>query len=125
MRNLLNALVLILLTVFYCFGSNFNSNAAEFYKITQSSKPYDGLHFMQSVNDQNFSFITKNKNINPVITKHKVFASKKNLNYIHKTILTGITFSGLTKGKYFITDQYSFQLPSHVLLMIIPFHWFT
>jgi hypothetical protein len=125
MRDLLNALVLILLTVFYCFGSNFNSNTAEFYKITQPSKPYDGLHFTQSGNDHDFSFITKNKNVNPAMPKLKVFAGKKYSNYIYKTILTGNTFSGLTKGKYFITDQYSFQLPSHVLLMIIPFHWFT
>jgi hypothetical protein len=29
------------------------------------------------------------------------------------------------KGNYFITEHYSFILPSHVLLMIIPFHWFT
>lgn len=125
MRDVVNSIVLIVLLVFYCFGKSINSNAAEFRKITQTTESGNGLKFLQTVDDCNFCLITKNKNINPAIPKHKVFAGKKNLNYIHKTILTKITFHGLIKGKYFMTEQYSFQLPSHVLLMIIPFHWFT
>lgn len=125
MRNLVKSIVLIILLVFYCFEKNINSNGAEFRIITQPAKSGKGLHFLQTVNNCNFCFITKNKNINPAMPTQKVFAGKKHLNYIHKTILTRITFHGLIKGKYFITDQYSFLFPSHVLLMIIPFHWFT
>ena len=125
MRDLVSSIVLIILLVFYCFESNSNSNAAEFRIITQPTKTGNGLHFLQTVNDCDYSFIAKNKNINPALPKQKVFAGKKQLNYIYKTIINRITFHGLIKGKYFITERYSFILPSHVLLMIIPFHWFT
>lgn len=125
MRNMVNSIVLIILIVFYCFESNSNSNVAEFRIINQPAKSGNGLHFLQTVNDCNYCFIAKNKNINPAMPAQKVFAGKKQLNYIYKTILTRITFHSLIKGKYFITDQYSFLFPSHVLLMIIPFHWFT
>ena len=125
MRNVINSTVLILLIVFYCFESNSNSNTAELRKINQPTESGNGLHFLQTVNDCDYSFITKNKNINPALPKQKVFAGKKQINYIYKTIINRITFLGLLKGKYFITERYFFMIPSHVLLMIIPFHWFT
>lgn len=125
MRNLAKSIVLIILLVFYCFEKNINSNGAEFHKITQSTESGNRLYFSQTLNNCNFCFITQNKNINTAIPKQNVFAGKKHLNYIHKTILTRITFHDLIKGKYFMTEQYSFILTSYVLLMIIPFHWFT
>ena len=125
MRDLVNSIVLIILLVFYCFEKNINSNSAEFLKIIQPTESGNRLYFLQTLNNCNFCFITKNKNINTGIPKQKVFAGKKHLSYIHKSILTRITFHGVIKGNYFITEHYSFILPSHVLLMIIPFHWFT
>jgi hypothetical protein len=125
MRNMVNSIVLIILIVFYCFESNSNNNVAEFRIINQPAKSGNGLHFLQTVNDCNYCFIVKNKNINPAMPAQKVFAGKKYMVYIHKTILSRITFRGLIKGKYFMTEQYSIKIPSHILLMIIPFHWFT
>ena len=125
MRDLVNSIVLIILLVFYCFEKNINSNGSEFHKITHPTESGNRLYFLQTLNNCNFCFISKNKNINTAIPKQKVFAGKKHLNCIHKINLAKTNFHGLIKGKYFITEQYSFKLLSLVLLMIIPFHWFT
>lgn len=124
MRDVANSIVLIIILGFYCFESNSNNNFSEFSKINHPANPITGLHFLQTINDVNFCFTPGNNSIIPVMPQQKVFAGKKNLNYASKTILSRITFHGLMKEKYFMTGQYSFKIPSHFLLMIIPFHWF-
>jgi hypothetical protein len=125
MRDVINSIVLIILLGFYCFESSNNSNFSEFCEVNQPVNPNNNLYLLQTFNDCNFCFTTRNNNLTPALPQQKVLAGKKHLNYISKTILTRITFHGLMKERYFMTEQYSFKIPSHILLMIVPSHWFT